>query len=571
MAAISYRGALRRLQKDLKELDKEPIPDASLAPHSDTLFELHGNLIIPDGPYKGLLVHLIFEFDESFPATSPSGKMGPDFPLNHYHHEHIYPSGICNDYLRNFQDWFKSQDGGEMKAGSGWSPGVTLKGLMMVMRNFFCETDLPKPSKHVVDNVFASVRHYRCCICNHTTKDPFPPLPLSKDDSKEEEKEKEKEESPIVERARRTLVCGASKENFVDSPEICLGYPVLLKVDGRNRLHTTLYPELTSYDQYIAQIMEKGIDKLDNFNTVNLRSTFGNAYTHWLPVFINEAHFQRNFTCIKNTISVISNGIEGTKENDFHPSMVVRVLPCLMNQMIVALMNGGMHESENAIHAFCHYLRLLMRFLGAYKQLNQLVETKVNNFVSNRRNRRKQVIPDLGEFLILLALSSRSFNEPQVQRTVLEEFFARQVFWINKKYPGVVANLPGPRKRLSFDATEVSLKLFMFDLAVCKWFIIPGIRNELDRRYGVPPGSVVTNFQKEVKAIKAVDNYDAFLSTINLPNMNIMFTLDEAIKISEEQGYTGNRRYVNNKQGIKRPSKNRGKKRERWDMEDDGF
>lgn len=544
---LAYKGALRRLQRDLKEIDKEPIPDASLAPHADTLFELHGNLIIPDGPYAGLLVHLIFTFDEGFPATSPFGKMGQNFPIGHEHYHHLYGDGICNDYLRNFQDWFKSQDGGEMKAASGWSPGVTLKGLMLVMKQFFCETDRPLPSKSKIERVFAQVEDYKCDICGHTTKTPFPPLPSSNDNAFEEkEKDKGKEEdNPAKERARRTLVCGDSKENFVDSPEICLGYPLLLKVDHRDRLRPTLYPELICYDQYIAQIMEKGIDKLDNFNTVNLRSTFGNPYTHWLPVFINEAHFQSNWMCIKNTISVISNGIEGTKENDFRPDMVLRVLPCLMNQMVVALMNGGLHESENAIHAFCHYLRLLMRFWGGYPQLSQHVETKVKNFVSDRRHRSKKHVPDLGEFLIVLALSSRSFKEPDVQKAVLEEFFARQVLWINKKYPDVVNNLNGPRQRMSFDATQVSLKLFLFDLAVIKWFVFPGIKGELDRRFGVPPESVLSNFQNEVKDIKAVTDYETFLTTIDHPHSNILFILDEAIKTSELQGYTGRRNYNN--------------------------
>ena len=534
--SMSYRGAIRRIRRDLKEIEKEPIPGASLSAFSNTLFELHGNIVIPDGPYAGLLVHIVLKFDEGFPATSPFGRMGDGFPLGQAHHEHIHGGRLCNDYLRDFESFFKAIDGGERKSASGWSPGVTLKGLIMVLKQFFSETDLPPPSPGTVKDVFRRAEHYRCSACNHTSKAPFPLLPSEGDlvNNKSDKVEKD----PAKERARSILVCASSKENWIDSPSMCLGYPLLLRVDSRNRLQTTLYPELTSYEQYVCQIQEKGIEKLENFNEVHLRSASGNHYTHWLPVYINEEHYQQNLQCIKNTISVISNGIEGTHANEFKPDMVLRVLPALMNKMVVALMDGELHESENAIHAFCHYLRLLMRFLDEYPSLTQQVEAKVKRFLSHRSNRSKSAVPDIGEFLVLLGLSSRSYGEREVKDVLLEEYFARQVFWIKKKAPDALRSSRPERLRKSFAASEVSLKLLVFDLMVTKWFIFPGIKDNLDRRFGVPPESVVVSFQKEVKTIKAMANYSTFLQVISLPGADMIDLLDNAIATSELQGYT---------------------------------
>ena len=120
--SLKYKTALRRLARDLKELENEPIPEAALAPpREDDLFELHGNLIIPEGPYAGVMVHIVLTFDEGFPTTCPFGALGKNFPMTEEHHSHIHGTKLCNDYLGDYEFWFKSIDGGERRAASGWS------------------------------------------------------------------------------------------------------------------------------------------------------------------------------------------------------------------------------------------------------------------------------------------------------------------------------------------------------------------------------------------------------------------------------------------------------------------
>jgi ubiquitin-protein ligase len=310
--AAAARTALRRLVKDLKEIEKEPVDGANLMPvgDGDDLFTLHGNLIIPEGPYEGLLVHFIIRVSDSYPISAPSGRVGFDYPFNDLHHGHLHGGKMCNDYLSDFQGYFDAIDGGQRKSASGWSSGVTLAKLLLVLKHFLADTDCPPPSPFTVDKVFADVKGYVCHECGHTYASPYPPLPKAAIDSKEEEEEEVSEEKKVdrlkvaVQRARELLVCSALQENYIDSPDLLLGYPILLQKDRRNRLWTTLIPELSSYDHYIHQIQQHGAEKLDNFLSVFLRTASGHQYTNWLPIYLNEDHFQKNSQCILNALSV---------------------------------------------------------------------------------------------------------------------------------------------------------------------------------------------------------------------------------------------------------------------------
>jgi ubiquitin-protein ligase len=534
------KSATRRLMRDLKELQQDPLPHASLSPvREEDMFELHANVIIPSGPYRGLVVHFILFLDEFFPASSPVGKMAPGFPFDHSHHEHIVGTGICNDYLRNFEGFFQSIDGGEKKAASGWSPGITLKSLLLVMAQFFAETDYPPPAAEHVARAFVQVAQYKCPGCGHTTQNPFPPFPNPTTEASPD--------SLQISRPRELLVCSTSKENYVDDPQMTLGYPIHLRLDPRNRMWTTLIPELLSYDQYVLQIQQKGTDKLDRFNDVKLRTANGQYFTHWLPVYINEDHFQKNLQCIRNTISVLSHGIQGTPANDFRPEMILRVLPCLMNKMIVAMMNGDLFESEAAIYAYCHYLGLFLRLLKNDSSLRTVIDFQIQSFLESRYNRHKKQVPDIGEFIILLSVSQKySFYSENVQQLVLTEYFARQVFWIQKKSPlGYKLFLQEPNRRIaeSFRHSEVSLKLLVFDLMAAKFFIFDGVLEKLGANFGLPPVSVVEAFQKMIRQIKSISNYKTFVEAIEFQHVittpgRLFSFLDLAVHVSDAQGYT---------------------------------
>ncbi|CAF5229717.1 unnamed protein product, partial [Rotaria magnacalcarata] len=128
--------------------------------------------------------------------------------------------------------------------------------------------------------------------------------------STEIDDEKLKAERKHAQRQRELLeklTCGVTKQNVIEN-NICLGYPLLVKRNNYGKLQSETVLELISYDAYVAEIQKSGEDKLDYYEHLKFCSVTGKDYNHWLPIFINEAHFQKGQTIIQNSISVIYNG-----------------------------------------------------------------------------------------------------------------------------------------------------------------------------------------------------------------------------------------------------------------------
>lgn len=137
----------------------------------------------------------------------------------------------------------------------------------------------------------------------------------------------------------------------------------MMQRDRFDRMWPALVLENISYEAYVQKIQMAGIEKLDNFTSKILYSANGEQFNYWIPIYVNETHFQRALEHIKNAISVIRRGIQGTRDNDFRPEMIIEVLPCLMNKTTVHIMNGTLFHSTAAIQAYCNFLRLYLRLI----------------------------------------------------------------------------------------------------------------------------------------------------------------------------------------------------------------
>ena len=228
------------------------------------------------------------------------------------------------------------------------------------------------------------VKHFRCATCGHRFAQPNPAI-LDYKDTEEGKEPKDpsvlvsQAEQEIIEREHESLkarcalieklTCGVTKQNFLEDP-ICLGYPLLINRDKYGRMWSQIVLELISYDAYVAQIQKSGNQKLDFYEKAMFRSVTGRNYNHWLPIYINQSHFEQGRTLIQNSISIIHKGTAlGNIEYDFQPLMALSVLTTLMNKSSVQLFNGELFESQHAIEAYCHFLRLLMHFIEIYPEL----------------------------------------------------------------------------------------------------------------------------------------------------------------------------------------------------------
>ncbi|CAF1330556.1 unnamed protein product [Rotaria sp. Silwood1] len=322
---------------------------------------------------------------------------------------------------------------------------------------------------------------------------------------KEEERLKlERERLELKRELIERLTCGVTKQNVIEN-NICLGYPLLIKRDSYGRLWPELILELISYDAYVAEIQKSGGQKLYFYEHSRFRSVTGKDYNHWLPLYIYPKHFLQGRIIIQNGISVIYNGTaKGSKKYDFAPHMALSVLTTLMNKSAVRLFNGEMFESKQAIEAYCHLLRLLMHFIDIYPELEHKINRSVAAFITGLPGRNKKVVPDMGEFLIQIALSTK-YNFNDVKRYVYEECFARQIYWIQRD--NAIQNL------------------------------------RLDRLYGFPPAAIVEKFQQRLKAIKSIDRYSVLIQAIRLNATikspeDMVCLIKRSVDVSNQQGYT---------------------------------
>ena len=491
----------------------DPVEGVIITQLDALLFHVSTN--IRDGIYEGLSIHWELKIPENYPFSPPFGEIVPGYRFGSSHHHHVFEKiGICADFLGNFSYMQRSAG-----AGTGWTSSCDFVGLMINMQAFFADPDGVNPSQQEIIKLHQMDSKFKCLKCKEHYEN---------DNEAKVIKEAEtivEAESTIVKRARRELFCSVLKSNVVDDPELCLGYPVLVYTDKYKRIHSELYPEPLSYDAYMSEFQDA------HSSGKKLRTSTGNTYTNWLPMYINEARFKRNLPIIQTTLSVIAKGPSGGAENDFKPEHILKVLPALMNQQVVALMNGSVHHSESVINAYVSLLRIFKRLLALYPSIQQSVDNSVSRFLKSRKDRTKKIAGDIGEFLIKMSLvspnlrDSLSYSNPEMKAVFLEEYFARQIRWINKKEPDAVAAVSSSQTFSStrqvdllksmFAASDTSNRLLVFNLQMASTFIVPQFSREVDKNYGLAPENIIKSFQLQIQAIKTkLVNYSTMMKAI---------------------------------------------------------
>ena len=153
-----------------------------------------------------------------------------------------------------------------------------------------------------------------------------------------------------------------------------------------------------------------------------------------ISIDINEEHGSRASMVVEDSISVMTTG----KTGQFEPLMVLEVFPKLMNTMLLEVLSERIHASDKALCGYLCFHRWMLYFAEQYPVVLETVNTIVNNFVRDERDRHKSVVPSLGEFLPLLSLSDKTWDD--VMHAYLSENLDRNVFWVLRKCPKFIKN-----------------------------------------------------------------------------------------------------------------------------------
>ena len=575
------QSATRRILRDIKENMASPVPNVSICmPDESDIFTHHVTIKILNGIYKDIILHLILHIPKDYPLTGPAMNIAPGFAFGHKFHEHVYDdrhhgNTICNDLLTNFASFFADKK----EAASGWSPGCTINTILMQMSIFFEDPDLPEkclPSSLEIERLRQTLQKFEC-TCGHKTVKPFPPLLI--DEVKNDEVKIETSDKTPTNSEKMTqqillekVTCSVTKENIITNLNLALGCPLNVNIDARGRIWATPLLEIISYDTYAGEIQKAGFNKLDLYQSTFFKSALGQNYNFWMPFYLSKNHYENNHQTIINAISIIKHGSAiGDMKLNFKPTDALDVLLSLCNKTIFSILDGKLHESRAAIETYVQFLRLLMEFIHRYPELQTIINDKISKFKVSLEHRNKSVVPDFGEFIILVFLSKTNYDA--IKPFLIQEFFARQIFWLQKDKITYINSADKPIAQCLgdfFNSRKAAFYLFVFNIQMAKTFIQGNGKEKLDETFGFPTEDVMDFFQNYIKKIKteliAMPQFlkaVGFFNQINTPEKMMNF-ICEADAISIQQKYTGKNIKPNSNNGQRQFNNNPAMKFKRY-------
>ena len=106
-----------------------------------------------------------------------------------------------------------------------------------------------------------------------------------------------------------------------------------------------------------------------NNNNHVFKSANNEFYNNWLPIYIDEEHYLKNKTTILNSFSTIKYGNLGLKEYDFKPEIIFEILPNILYEMMMKIVNQKSVISSTFIICFFQYFLLYKKLFEKYKRV----------------------------------------------------------------------------------------------------------------------------------------------------------------------------------------------------------
>ena len=443
--------AIKRINKDMKEIVKSPIEGIGIVSIDNDPMKYAVNLRLMQGPYEGYCLQLLLTFTDNYPTRPPKILIFPHQGISGEYHHHIFPDRngfkkFCFDLLDN--DFMNISE-----EHTGWNPSYSISSLLLQVQNFIADPDLHGhiPPKEKINQLMNSMNNYKRIfkITNedgeteivHTWKNPYPEMYFKKYDKNNNNKNNEidiknnnKENEKKMHIIKENLTCFMLKLNYIEDQDILLGYPIIQRKGlGKNKIELYPIPEMLTYEGFMSQIGKQD-SKLDYYFSTNFKSANNEYYNYWVPIYIDENHYLKNRTAILNSFSIIKYGPRGIKEYDFKPEQIFEILPIILNKMIIGMFNGQSAISSAFIRCYFHYVLLFKKLSEEFEyEYISYLNHKLNLIHKNKYNVKKSIIPDIGDFLVLLLFCDRNIYNEKMKKmwySLYEEFLVRQIYWI---------------------------------------------------------------------------------------------------------------------------------------------
>lgn len=351
------------------------------------------------------------------------------------------------------------------------------------------------------------------------------------------------------------LMCFNSR---VTKNEDVLGIPIWYTTNPKTGCldYATSTFDIISYESYSKDMIR--------------RTVWGEKFTNFLPLYIDEEHYQRGLGyLVKVSKEIIMKGIpnqsqiqrkyknqhviNSKKQNIWMPKtdaeMILTFLTKMMNTQVVLLCDKGIAASEVALIGYCQLHRLLIAVMNTFPELKAVVRGRLADFAQRPETRVKEFTPSLGELLAYISVSD-TYGWDQISMPYIKECFDRSVLWACTKDPSLATVISGDVSRLDkyLETQKVSLRLTLFHAVFLRMLVDGGgSKNKLEacvERYdtfqGRPPLYLRRQWQKEVKEILQFNTWPQFFSISGIPlpsKGQLLGTLEASVTNSLKKGY----------------------------------
>ena len=441
---------IKRISNDIREITRYPLEGIGIISLDNDPMRYVVNMKLMTGPYEGYFVQLLLTIPNEYPIKPPKILIYPNQGLNHNYHHHIFNGfdnygTFCIDLLDN--QFMSTND-----EHTGWNPSYSISSILLQIQNFLSDPDMTHiPSNDKIKKLMDSMNNYKRAFTVkdnqgertiiHTWKEPYPPMyfktTIMGNDETDNDKmmidEEKFDEKIKIQLIKENLTCYVLKENYIDNPNIILGYPIVRSkaLYGNDKIELYPIPQMLTYEGYLAQTKNNINCLFGNFilgNQNSMKAANNEYFNNWLPIYVDKNHFEKNKQTILESIRVIKN------ESTFSPSQIFDILPLILNKMIVGMFNGKSIISSAFITSYFHYVLLFKKLCVEFEDeftlyFNQKIELiRMNNY-----NLNKRIAPDIGNFFMLMFFSNKDMNTEEMKKiryALFEEFFTRQLYWI---------------------------------------------------------------------------------------------------------------------------------------------
>lgn len=516
-------SAVKRLLQDLEQLRDDPIVGANAEPFGDDIAKWYAIVMgAPGSPYENIPIRFVLEFPDDYPNTAPNAFFETD--VRYYggasYHDVSGRQVVCLNIFGNFghvhTEWKNMSE--------GWSPSYTVTTVLVSMQGLMMSDMLTKSPSEIA-LMRTSALAYKCPITGHNGSDPdtwFPKVPTFEDVQVKLATRAKTAYDPLKDH----YICYVKRSTASDGT--VLGYGVNIE---NQRIGT-----LSSPCEYLSE---------DGFKEGTRRSSTNKQFEYWLPILLTTKDWVTLKPKIFASVRAIIGKL-GIRCEDYEG--LFKVCSSIMNTLVVEIMNnkGNLVANDKFIDGYFALYRLMKQYVTENPAFQKYVDDTVQRFKEKEDKRTKQFVPNLGEMLIYLTISSK-YSWIDIAEAVVRECDARNVFWYAvgnhsspAKHPELLSTTADAKRTTKvFAATDVSRSLIMFQVRfseVAKKLTL----DVMDSNSGLAPTELRKELRDTYNKISAVKNWNNYFAWLHMPERTEeqrSMELVDAVRRSESQGY----------------------------------